>query len=175
MAKAISTKAASRPTAKPSAKAAPKTLPVAKAPAANRAPEPKVKAAPATSASANANPVKGASAKPAAPAEATRSKPASPSQPVKPTVVTLKHIVAELGDAHGLDPKAAHGVIAAVFQTVAARLKAGDKVRMDGFGVIEVKDRPARTGRNPGTGETIQIAASRKLVFRPAKELKAAV
>ena len=62
-----------------------------------------------------------------------------------------------------------------MFQSITTRLKAGDKVRMDGFGVIEVKDRPARTGRNPGTGETIQIAASRKLVFRPAKELKAAV
>ncbi len=56
-----------------------------------------------------------------------------------------------------------------------ARLKAGERVRIGGFGVIEVKDRPARMGRSPATGEAIQIAASRKLAFRAAKELKAAI
>jgi DNA-binding protein HU-beta len=46
---------------------------------------------------------------------------------------------------------------------------------MSGLGIIEVKDRPARMGRNPATGEPIQIKASKKVAFRPAKELKEAV
>jgi DNA-binding protein HU-beta len=54
-------------------------------------------------------------------------------------------------------------------------LTAGDRVRMSGLGTIEVKDRPARMGRNPATGAAIQIAASRKVAFRAAKELKEAV
>ena len=54
-------------------------------------------------------------------------------------------------------------------------LKAGDRLRIGGLGTMEVKNRPARTGRNPSTGATIQIAASKKIAFRPAKELKEAI
>jgi DNA-binding protein HU-beta len=54
-------------------------------------------------------------------------------------------------------------------------LKAGDRLRIGGLGILEVKNRPARTGRNPATGATIQIAASKKIAFRPAKELKDAI
>ena len=54
-------------------------------------------------------------------------------------------------------------------------LKAGDRVRMAGLGVLEIRDRPARAGRNPATGEVIRIAASRKVGFRAAKELKDAL
>jgi DNA-binding protein HU-beta len=46
---------------------------------------------------------------------------------------------------------------------------------MSGLGIIEVKDRPARMGRNPATGAAVQIAASKKVAFRAAKELKAAM
>lgn len=55
------------------------------------------------------------------------------------------------------------------------RLKAGDKLRLNGLGILEVKDRPARVGRSPATGATVQIAASKKIAFRPAKELKNAI
>jgi nucleoid DNA-binding protein len=58
---------------------------------------------------------------------------------------------------------------------ITAHLKQGDRIRMSGLGILEVKARPARTGRNPGTGETIQIKASKKVGFRPAKELKEAI
>ena len=54
-------------------------------------------------------------------------------------------------------------------------LQKGDRLRMSGLGIIEVKDRPARMGRNPATGAAVQIAASKKVAFRAAKELKAAV
>ena len=48
-------------------------------------------------------------------------------------------------------------------------------IRIGGLGTLEVRKREARTGRNPATGETMQIAASKKVAFRPAKELKEAV
>ena len=100
---------------------------------------------------------------------------AAPVPAVTPATVTLKQLAAGVGERHGLDKKRAEAVVVAVFEAVAAHLKAGKRVRIGGFGVIEVNDRPARTGRNPATGEAIQIAASRKLAFRAAKELKALV
>lgn len=54
-------------------------------------------------------------------------------------------------------------------------LRSGDKINLSGFGIFKVADRPARQGRNPRTGETIQIKASKKLRFTPAKVLKEAV
>ena len=50
-----------------------------------------------------------------------------------------------------------------------------EAIRMSGLGILEVKSRAARTGRNPATGESIQIKASKKVAFRPAKELKDAI
>jgi DNA-binding protein HU-beta len=54
-------------------------------------------------------------------------------------------------------------------------LKRGDKIRLTGLGILQVRARPARMGRNPATGASIKIAASKKIAFRPAKELKEAV
>ncbi len=71
--------------------------------------------------------------------------------------------------------KQAETVMEDVIELLVAHLKAGARLRLGGFGSLEVKDRPARTGRNPATGAAIQIAASRKIAFRPAKELKAAI
>ena len=51
----------------------------------------------------------------------------------------------------------------------------GDEVNLAGFGKFKVKDSPARQGRNPGTGESMEIAASRKLSFSPAKQVKDAL
>ena len=51
-------------------------------------------------------------------------------------------------------------------------LKKGNKVRVTGLGIFQVRKRPARLGRNPATGEQIKIKASKKLAFRAAKEVK---
>jgi len=119
-----------------------------------------------------AKPAKGNAAPAAAPAKLVEQQAA---KPVAPVTVTLKHLAAGISEEHGLSKAHAEAVLAGVFKAVAARLKVGERVRIGGFGLIEVKDRPARMGRNPATGEPIQIAASRKLAFRAAKELKAAV
>jgi DNA-binding protein HU-beta len=54
-------------------------------------------------------------------------------------------------------------------------LKKGNKVRINGLGIMQVRNRPARMGRNPATGEAIKIKASRKVAFRVAKEVKEAI
>lgn len=63
----------------------------------------------------------------------------------------------------------------AVFDTIAGALAKGDKVSIAGFGAFEVRDRAARMGRNPQTGEPVHIAASKAAAFKPAKALKEAV
>ncbi len=62
-----------------------------------------------------------------------------------------------------------------ILDTVTSALKAGDKVTLTGFGNFEVRDRAARTGRNPQTGEEMQIKASKAPAFKPGKALKDAV
>ena len=69
----------------------------------------------------------------------------------------------------------AETVMTDVVGLVVEHFKAGDRLRIGGLGILEVKHRPARTGRNPGTAAAIQVAASRTISFRPAKELKAAI
>jgi len=97
------------------------------------------------------------------------------AKPPAPATVTLKHLSAGLAGRHGMETKQANAVVTDVFETVVAHLKSGDRVRIGGFGILEVKDRPARMGRNPATGEAVQIAASRKIAFRVAKDLKSTI
>ncbi len=62
-----------------------------------------------------------------------------------------------------------------VFKAIEAAAVRGEEVSIPGFGKFKVQDKPARTGRNPSTGATIQISATRKVVFQPAKALKDSV
>ena len=74
-----------------------------------------------------------------------------------------------------LTKKDAEKAVAAFISTVADELKAGNKIQMVGFGTFEVKNRPARTGRNPQTKETITIPASKAPAFKAGKALKDAI
>jgi DNA-binding protein HU-beta len=65
--------------------------------------------------------------------------------------------------------------VAALFDCIQDGLRQGDKVSIPGFGTFEVADRPARQGRNPQTGATIKIAASKAAKFKPGKSLKEAL
>ena len=62
-----------------------------------------------------------------------------------------------------------------VFTAIRDAAVKGEEVSLPGFGKLKVQDKPARTGRNPRTGETVDIAASKKLAFQPAKALKDAL
>lgn len=82
----------------------------------------------------------------------------------------------ELGDAVGASfggSKAmGSAAVDAVINAITAALAKGEKVQIAGFGNFEVKQRPARVGRNPRTGEPVQIAASKAASFKVAKALK---
>jgi DNA-binding protein HU-beta len=71
--------------------------------------------------------------------------------------------------------KQADALLAGMVERMTNHLRGGDRVRINGLGTLEVRKREARPGRHPSTGEPIQIAASKKVAFRPAKELKEAV
>ncbi len=71
-----------------------------------------------------------------------------------------------------ISKKDVDAVVASVIDAVADALKAGDKVQLIGFGTFEVKDVAAKTGRNPKTGESIEIPACKKPSFSAAKALK---
>ena len=99
----------------------------------------------------------------------------APAKAAAPITVTLRHLSAALAEQHALPKKQADTIVTDVFSSVIEHLKAGERVKIGGLGIIEVKNRPARPGRNPATGESIQIKASKKIAFRAAKELKDAI
>jgi DNA-binding protein HU-beta len=80
----------------------------------------------------------------------------------------IDHVASHAGLEKTQVRKAIDGLVSAI--TTAA--KGGDSVALSGFGQFKVKDTPARQGRNPATGATIEIAAARKLTFTPAKAVK---
>ena len=84
-------------------------------------------------------------------------------------------LIAKLAETAELDKAQAGRVVDGVLSTIAEALKAGDKVSLQGLGIFEVSDRAARQGRNPATGEAIQIPASKSVKFRPTKSLKDAI
>ena len=93
----------------------------------------------------------------------------------KQTVVTLKHLAATLADSHEVPKKKAVEVLTDLVSLLTKHLKKGDKIRIGGLGILQVRKRAARMGRNPATGEAIKIKASKKVAFRAAKELKEAI
>jgi len=77
-----------------------------------------------------------------------------------------------LAAEQGITKADARKYVDAVFTHIAAAAGKGEEISLNGFGKFKVKDSPAREGRNPSTGATIQIAASKKLGFTPAKAVK---
>lgn len=86
--------------------------------------------------------------------------------------MTKTELIAAVAERAGVTKKDAERIVSATFDTIAAELAKGEKVQIAGFGIFETKCREARTGRNPLTGETIQIAASRTPSFKAGKALK---
>jgi DNA-binding protein HU-beta len=92
-----------------------------------------------------------------------------------PTTVTLKHLAAALSEQHELSKKNAEAILTDLVNRITKHLKKGERIRIVGLGILQVRRRAARMGRNPATGEAIHIKASKKVAFRAAKELKEAV
>jgi DNA-binding protein HU-beta len=124
---------------------------------------------------AKAPAAKAAPAKAAAPAAKKGAPPPPPAKAAPAPVVTLKQIGVQLSEARAMPKRDVEGLLGAMIEALTDHLKKGDRIRIGGLGVLEVKSRAARMGRNPATGAPIEIKASKKIAFRPAKELKAAV
>ena len=93
----------------------------------------------------------------------------------KAETVTLRHLAMALAESHDIKKTQANAMLVDMVEVIAKHLKKGKRVRLNGLGILQVRKRPARMGRNPATGATIKIKASKKVAFRAAKELKAAV
>ena len=92
-----------------------------------------------------------------------------------PTTITLKHLAAAIAEEQELSKKQAEAILGDMVAMITKHLKKGERIRIVGLGILQVRKRAARMGRNPATGEAIQIKASKKVAFRAAKELKEAV
>jgi DNA-binding protein HU-beta len=88
--------------------------------------------------------------------------------------VTLKHLAAGLAKEHHLTKRAGHVLLHDLIGLITRHLKKGERIRIAGLGILQVRKRAARMGRNPATGEPIQIKAGKKVAFRASKELKLA-
>ena len=86
-----------------------------------------------------------------------------------------RELVAVMAEKSGLSKRTCEAALDAFVAATGDALKNGDKVHLVGFGTFEVKERAARTGRNPRTREAVEIPASKQPTFRPGKILKETV
>lgn len=93
----------------------------------------------------------------------------------KSKTVTLRHLAAQLAERHELTKKQTEEILEGLIGLIRTNLKKGARIRIGGLGILRVRNRAARMGRNPKTGEAIQIKASKKVAFRAAKDLKEAI
>jgi DNA-binding protein HU-beta len=112
---------------------------------------------------------------PAKKAAPVAKKSTAPAKTAPQMTITLKHLAAALSDSHDLPKRQAEAVLGDLVTLTTRHLKKGAKIRLTGLGILQVRKRAARMGRNPATGEAIKIKASKKVAFRVAKELKEAV
>ena len=96
-------------------------------------------------------------------------------KPGAQATVTLKHLAANISETHEMSKKQTEAVLGDLVGLVTKHLKKGDRIRIGGLGILQVRKRAARMGRNPATGEPIKIPAKRVCKFRLAKQMKDAV
>ncbi len=93
----------------------------------------------------------------------------------KPKPITSRHLAAALAEQHQLSKKQGLEMLEELVEMITKHLKKGERVKIAGLGILQVRKRAARMGRNPATGEPIQIKASKKVAFRASKDLKMAI
>jgi DNA-binding protein HU-beta len=110
-----------------------------------------------------------------APRATTATKAKKAPAKAAPTTLTLKHLAAEIATSHELPKKQAEAALTDFVTLIGKNLKKGAKIRINGLGILQVRKRAARMGRNPATGQAIKIKASKKIAFRASKELKESI
>lgn len=98
-------------------------------------------------------------------AAATEKKPAVET-------VTLTQLATKIAEEHNSTRKEVSAILNRTIELIGGHLRKGRRLRLSGLGILQVRKRPARMGRNPATGEAIKIKASKKIAFRAAKDLK---
>jgi len=96
-------------------------------------------------------------------------------KPMAASTVTKKQFADALAKQHHLTKKQGREMLEDLIGLITKHLKKGERVKIAGLGILVVRNRAARVGRNPATGEPIQIKASKKVAFRATKELKMAI
>ncbi|MEE1656984.1 HU family DNA-binding protein [Microvirga sp. CF3062] len=155
--------------AKTATKVSSKKAPAKKAAAPKAAAKAKSKTAKAPAkAAGKAAATKAASKTSKASVKKTAKASASSASPI----LTLRNIADRLSEMHEVPKRQANEMLNQVVEMIAKSLKKGDKIRLSGLGILQVRKRAARMGRNPQTGEPVKIKASKKIAFRAAKDLK---
>jgi integration host factor subunit beta len=90
----------------------------------------------------------------------------------KPGVMTKAELVDEVAQAVQLTKKQAEAIVNIVFDSIVGSLRSGEKIELRGFGSFRLRSRKSRTGRNPKTGEKVDVPSKRIPYFKPGKELK---
>ena len=96
-------------------------------------------------------------------------------KPTAPKPISTKQLAYALAEKHQLTKKLSQEMLEDLAGLITKHLKKGNRIRIAGLGILQVRKRAARMGRNPATGEAIKIKASRKVAFRATKELKMAI
>jgi len=107
------------------------------------------------------------------PIAAAAPKVAAPK--VKVQSISTRQLGAQLAAKNDLSKKLANALIEDTISFITKHLKKGARIRLNGLGILVVRKRGPRMGRNPATGEAIKIKASKKVAFRASKELKEAI
>lgn len=89
--------------------------------------------------------------------------------------MTKADLVEAVHEKVGFSKKESSDIVELVFDTMKSTLEDGEKIKISGFGNFEVRDKRSRVGRNPQTGEVIEISARRVLTFKPSQVLKTAL
>jgi DNA-binding protein HU-beta len=103
------------------------------------------------------------------------AKAAASAKPKAGKPVTTRVLAAALAEQHELSKKQGLEMLEDLIAMITKHLKKGERVKIAGLGILQVRKRAARMGRNPATGEAIKIKASKKVAFRAAKDLKMAI
>jgi nucleoid DNA-binding protein len=105
----------------------------------------------------------------------THQRTVSPKKDATTATVTLKQLAASLAEDSDISKKQAEAILGGLVGNIVQHLKKGQRIRIGGLGILQVRKRAARMGRNPSTGERLQIKASKKVDFRASKDLKEAI
>ena len=86
--------------------------------------------------------------------------------------MNTSELVAKIAEANSVSKTQAQAIVESMLKTIMSAAANGEEISLPGFGKFKVKETPEREGRNPASGEKIMIAASRKLIYSPAKAMK---